>query len=79
MQVSVLVNLLIAVMVLSILSSLAMGLYYLVSDQGTTKRTVKALTFRITLSLILFSALSFGLLSGWLKPHAPFAQMHKTE
>nr|WP_081999975.1 twin transmembrane helix small protein [endosymbiont of unidentified scaly snail isolate Monju] len=37
-----------------ILLSLASGLYYLVKDKGSSKRTVKALSFRIGLSLGLF-------------------------
>jgi len=60
---------LIFLMLFSILSSLALGLYYVLHDTGKTKRAVKALQFRITLSLILFAALwvAFGL--GWITPH----------
>jgi hypothetical protein len=38
----------------SIVISLGSGLYYLVKDKGQSERTVKALTVRISLSIILF-------------------------
>lgn len=37
-----------------ILFSLGSALFYLVRDKGTSNRTVKALTLRISLSLALF-------------------------
>ncbi|HSO07578.1 MAG TPA: twin transmembrane helix small protein [Pelomicrobium sp.] len=37
-----------------ILSSLGSALYYLMKDKGQSDRTVKALTIRISLSLVLF-------------------------
>ena len=49
----------IAVLVL-ILGSLGSALFYLVRDKGSTDRTVKALTFRIGLSLALFLLLMAG-------------------
>lgn len=57
------------VFLLLILSSLGFGLYYLFKDQGKTKRTVRALTFRIALSLILFLALLTAFALGWISPH----------
>jgi len=59
-------------MILLIVSSLASGLFYLVKDQGKSKRTVKALTFRIALSFILFIALFVMFAFGWITPHALF-------
>lgn len=55
---------------LVIILSLASGLVFLVRDDGKTNRTIKALTWRIGLSLALFLFLlmAFGL--GWIKPHA---------
>lgn len=47
-----------------VIASLAVGLYYLVSDRGTTERTVRALTVRITLSLLLFVLMMAAVLSG---------------
>lgn len=54
---------------LIILFALGSGLFYLVRDAGTTKRTIKALTWRIGLSLTLFLFLLFAFYMGWLKPH----------
>lgn len=59
----------IIVVMIFILSSLGFGLYYLVRDQGKTKRTVRALTLRITLSILLFIALFVAFAMGWIAPH----------
>lgn len=53
----------------TILFCLGSGLYYLISDQGKTKRTVKALTWRIALSVTLFLGLMIGVLLGVITPH----------
>jgi len=61
-----------------ILSSLALSLYYLIKDEGKTKRTVKALTVRIILSLILFLALLMAFALGWITPHGVQGVTHLT-
>jgi len=43
-----------------ILGSLFSALYFLVSDKGQGERTVRALTVRITLSVVLFVLLMLG-------------------
>ena len=50
--------------ILVILASLGSALYYMVKDRGTTQRTVKALTIRIVLSIVLFLLLVLGLQTG---------------
>lgn len=55
---------------LAILISLASGLIFLIKDDGNTKRTVKALTFRIALSLGLFIFLILAFSLDWITPHA---------
>lgn len=59
-------RLLVIVIFLLILFSLGSALFYLVNDKGSTDRTVKALTIRISLSLALFIILMasyyFGLI-----------------
>ncbi len=50
--------------ILFILASLGSALYYMVKDRGTTQRTVKALTIRIVLSIVLFLLLMLGLQFG---------------
>ena len=49
---------------LVILGSLGSALYYMLKDRGTTERTVKALTVRIALSVILFLMLVIGFKTG---------------
>ncbi|MGH8757883.1 MAG: twin transmembrane helix small protein [Burkholderiales bacterium] len=64
MIVRVIVFLFIAV----ILYSLGSALYYLVKDKGQSDRTVKALTVRITFSIVLFLILMLGFYFGLISP-----------
>jgi hypothetical protein len=52
-----------------IIGSLFSGLFYLVRDKGTSERTVRALTVRISLSVLLFVLLMIGYATGLLQPH----------
>jgi hypothetical protein len=63
-------KLLIILILLVIIGSLFSGLFYLVKDKGTSERTVRALTVRISLSLLLFILLMIGYATGILQPHA---------
>ena len=38
-------------------------------DKGRTKRTVRALTWRIGLSVALILLVILGIYTGWIKPH----------
>jgi len=60
----------IIVVMLIILFALGSSLFYLVRDEGKTTRTVKALTWRIGLSLALFLLLFLAFSMGWIKPHS---------
>ena len=60
----------ILIVMLIILVALGSGLVFLVRDEGKTKRTVKALTWRIALSLLLFLFLFLAFSMGWIQPHA---------
>ena len=62
-------TLLIVAFLAVILWNLGAGLYYMLVDKGTTKRTVNSLTKRIALSvgLILFVILAIHM--GWIVPH----------
>lgn len=46
--------------ILVILASLGSALFYMIRDRGTTERTAKALTVRVTLSVVLFLLLMLG-------------------
>ena len=62
-------KIIIVVFLLLILGSLFSGLFYLVKDKGTSERTVRALTVRISLSVLLFILLMVGYATGLLQPH----------
>jgi hypothetical protein len=49
-----------------IVGSLFSALYFLVRDKGQGTRTVKALTIRVTLSVILFALLMLGIYTGFI-------------
>jgi hypothetical protein len=48
------------VFIVFILGSLFSALYFLMKDQGRSTRTVKALTVRVVLSIVLFVLLLLG-------------------
>ncbi len=48
-------KIIVLVLVVLILFSLGSGLYFLIKDRGTSERTVKALTWRVGLSVALFA------------------------
>lgn len=52
-----------------IVIALFSGLFFLVSDEGNKRRTLRALSIRIGLSLALILFLVVGYLMGWIKPH----------
>lgn len=52
-----------------ILYHLGAGLYYMLTDQGRTRRTVNALTWRIGLSVALIVLVIIGFATGWIQPH----------
>ena len=58
------------IFVLLILASLGSALFFLITDQGQSKRTVRALALRVGLSVTLFLLLMagyyFGLIPGKL-------------
>ena len=52
----------------AILYSLASSLIFLVKDRGGSDRTVKRLTWRISLSIVLFLLLWGAYQLGWIEP-----------
>jgi spore maturation protein SpmA len=59
-------HLLIYILLALILVSLLSGLVFLVRDRGQGQRMVKALTWRIGLSLVLFLVLMTAYWLGWV-------------
>lgn len=52
-----------------IVYNLGAGLYYMLVDDGGSKRTVNALTRRIGFSVALIVLVIIGIASGWIQPH----------
>ncbi len=63
------IKILIIVFLVVILYSLGSALVFLVKDHGEGDRTVKRLTWRIGLSLVLFLFLWIAYRAGWIEPH----------
>jgi hypothetical protein len=49
-----------------IVASLGSALYFIVVDKGRSDRAVKALTIRVTLSVVLFALLMLGFYFGFI-------------
>lgn len=62
-------KILIVAVLAAILYQLGAGLYFMMVDHGSTGRTVRALTWRIGLSVGLILAVMLGVASGWIQPH----------
>lgn len=59
----------IIIVMLIILIALASSMIFLIRDKGKSERTVKALTWRIGLSLCLFVFLFLAFKFHWIAPH----------
>jgi O-antigen/teichoic acid export membrane protein len=56
-------DLLIILVMAGIVVSLGLGLYFLVKDRGKTERTVRSLTVRVGLAIMLLVLLALGFMS----------------
>jgi len=63
------INILILACLIAIVVSLASSLFYLVNDKGESRKMVKALTVRVTLSVLLFILLLLAWSQGLIQPH----------
>ncbi len=62
-------KLIIIAFLIVIVYNLGAGLYYMMTDKGQSDRTVKALTRRIALSVVLILLVILGIWTGVIKPH----------
>jgi len=67
-EITVLMKAFVVLFLLTILYSLASSFFFLVRDKGKGDRTVKRLTWRIGLSLVLFVLLWAAYQAGLIKP-----------
>ena len=61
-------KILIAILLIVMLGSLASAFWYMYKDRGKGTRTVKALTFRISIWIVLFLLIVVGIYTGWITP-----------
>lgn len=64
-----LVKSIIVLFLIVIVYNLGAGLYFMMTDKGKTDRTVRALTWRIGLSVLLILLVMVGILTGVIQPH----------
>lgn len=63
------VKIIVLVLFALIVGSLATALFSLLKNNGDNTRTVRALTYRIGLSVIAFIILMISAKFGWIQPH----------
>jgi len=66
-----LAKILIIVSLLVIAYTLGSSFYFLIRDKGQGERTVRRLSWRVGISLLLFMAMIAAMAAGWLKPGSP--------
>lgn len=54
------------ILVLGVLASLFVGLYFIYKDKGNSTRAVKALTIRVALQAIIIALLLGGIVFGYI-------------
>ena len=62
-------KILIVLLLFAIIVALFSGLFFVIKDEGNSKRTVNALTWRVGLQLALIVVLVVAFFMGWLRPH----------
>ena len=65
-----LIKLLVVLMLIAIVVSLGSALFHLSRGKGDSKKMLRALTWRISLSVLLFALLMIAYSRGLLQPHA---------
>jgi len=65
----VLPKLILVLLLLAIVASLFSGLFFLMKDDSSRRRTLWALKIRVGLSIALLVFLALAFMNGWLRPH----------
>ena len=71
MSLSTIFTIIILAVLLLILTSLGFGLFYLLKPGDNNGNVVKALSFRVGLSMMLFLGILFAINQGWIVPSPP--------
>lgn len=69
MGMTIFIKAIVVILFLFIFAALGSALFYLIRNGGNSDRIVKALSWRIGLSLLLFILLFLAYAMGWLHPH----------
>lgn len=67
---TLIIKAIVVLLLLFILFALGSALYFLVRDRDSSDRIVRALTWRIGLSLLVFVLLFIAFALGWITPHS---------
>ena len=62
-------KILIIAFLIAIVWNLGAAFYYMMTDKGRSNRTVRALSWRIGLSVLLIVLIIIGMLTGIIQPH----------
>ena len=62
-------KIILVVLLMAIVASLFSGLFFLMHDDSSKRRTLTALKIRVGLSIALLVFLALAFTHGWLKPH----------
>lgn len=62
-------KLILVLLLLAIVASLFSGLFFLMKDDSSRRRTLWALKIRVGLSIALLVFLALAFMNGWLRPH----------
>ncbi len=62
-------KLIVTALLLAVIASLAFALYFVLGDRSGSTRAVKALSWRIGLSVAAFVILIVAALLGWIEPN----------
>jgi hypothetical protein len=66
---AVVAKIVIVALLLAIVASLFSGLFFLMKDDSSKRRTLTALKVRVGLSIALLVFLALAFTQGWLQPH----------
>ncbi|MBN1378145.1 MAG: twin transmembrane helix small protein [Gammaproteobacteria bacterium] len=72
-------KLFIIAILLLIFASMGSALVFMLRDKGRSRRTVKALSWRIGLSVLAFLLLWIAYAAGWIQPHGIISVSHDVE
>lgn len=72
-------KIILVILLLAIMVALFSGLFFLIrGDDGKSKRTVNALTWRVGLQVALIVILVVAVLMGWIRPHGVYYETPET-